>query len=91
MRPSCLLHLARVISKITAWLSRELQDTALDVNVRDRRVLVLVGEREIVHHTLLCFLEKGRQLSSERRDVIKGVQKIDDEWVIISSHWSCFF
>jgi hypothetical protein len=45
----------------------------------------LVEEREVVLHTLKCFLKKGGQFAPKSCDIIECVEKKNDEW----GH--CFF
>ena len=66
-------------------MSWEFRDATTNVDIWERGVFKLVREREIILHALKCFLEKGGQFAPESRNLIKCVQKLNNEW----GH--CFF
>ena len=75
MRPSCLLHITQVVAKTASGLSWEFWDAATNVDVGERGMFKLVGERKVVLHTLKCFLKKGGQFAPKSCDIIECVEK----------------
>jgi hypothetical protein len=61
-------------------LSWEFWDAATNVDVGESGMFKLVGEREVVLHTLKCFLKKGGHFALKSRDIIECVEKENDEW-----------